>query len=336
MRALAIIVALVSSFCGRSASADCGPPERFAAAVRAARVVLIDVASTDDHYSASIRVVDALKGPLEPRSLELRFNPLGGTSLRRGKRYLAFFDGTDAFVGSCATMQVVSTDTSVQVLRKFLAAGTDAERIALIVRAGTVAHEEIATEALAYLGSRPDLLAQVDHAGTSTLVAAIAHSVGPHSDALAWVLARLHVLSSVPAWIEWQRAMKGGQNGRPVQDALELMTNHRDPEYHPGRDFDGEVHARLRASWQAWWAANRTHPLATVLTDGQRERGQPPLMLGDATALRHVVETSTDLLSIAEALDACERLRRAPTTRLTPYLALDDRAESAKACDAPR
>lgn len=333
--ALILVAAIVGA--AAEARADCAPPDHFAEASRAARVAIVRVTGAPPRSGAPLEVQQVLKGPATPRALTASFNPLTGTSLSPGHRYLAFFTPDGRLVQGCVTLDLAERGAAPirHAIEAWVKAKDDRARTALLVRAGTSAaagHDRAASQALGHLAARPDLLAALHASERAALVAAIPRALDDRAYALAWVLARLHAIESVPAWVKLLESPALRANHRPIQDALELMTNHHDPRYVPGRDFYGELAAELRDGWKTWSARNQARPLADALAEGSRARGARLPSLTDRAAVEAAVRGERDELTRRVALNACELLRRSRESALGSSFTHVDWARAPASC----
>ncbi len=329
LRALpALLLPLALLLHAAEAQADCSTSDPFAEADSAPRVAIVKASppprdQPGHPYRMRLQIEQVLKGAATPITATVSFNPMGGTSLQAGHRYLVFFTAADAIQQGCATIGVGEPGGAelVDALRQWLGARDDRARTALLVRLGAAppagaGRPATSERALAHLGASPALLAEISAAERAALVGAVPAVQGERAYALSWVLARVRATGSIPAWTGTIGTNNGGSNHRPVQDALELMTNRRDPAYTPGQDFDGTKAEALRAAWVAWSARNAGKPSQEVVAIGARERGGRAPLLHDRTSLAVAVRDERDELTRRVALAACEQLVRAPTSLL--------------------
>lgn len=322
-------VAAVAMLVGAAeAEASCAPSDPFAEADGAPRVAIVRAARApagpgNPAFEVQLHVEKVLKGPATPAVSRVSFNPMSGTSLQAGRRYLVFFTPDGAIQQGCATVDVGDPGgrSVADAVAAWLGARGDRDQTALLVQLGIAgpfgANEaRVPPLALAHLAASPRLLAETNAAERASLVAVVPRVVDERAYALAWVLARLRATESMPAWIAFLGVSHPSANHRPVQDALELMTNRHDPAYTPGRDFHGPQAEALRAGWIQWQSAHGGKPAQDVVAAGARERGVSPPVLGDRASLARVVRGEKDELTRKVALAACEQLLRTPTSLL--------------------
>lgn len=297
------------------ALADCSPIDRFTATEQAARVIVGRVVTTSGIGQATVTAIETLKGPAQPARLKLAYNPMEGISLVPRERYVLFLDAAGHVMGGCTSRALPNPREGAEIvdaLRSWQHSSDAEARTALLVRLGTHGAKAIAEDALLCLGASPQLLAAVSSAQRDALAAVIPVTRDERAYALSWALARLHAIATLPAWITWLDQPQPGANSRPIQEALELMTNHHDPGYTLGRDFDSQQGALLRAGWIRWIEAHGKEPLSRTLMSGFSERVQRAISLDDPADLADVYTHSTDLLTRLVALNACElRAKRA-------------------------
>jgi len=335
MIARTVAACLVSILVSRAspAGADCSPVDRFTATEQAARVVFGRVVHLRQG-GATFAAMQTLKGPRFPVRIELTYNPLAGISLVERERYLLSLGPNGAVLGGCGPRALRDNEESglaVDAMKTWLSASDVVTRAAFLVRLGTRGVDLIALDALVYLAGRPILLAAITPAQRDELIAAIPTSRDERAYALSFILGRLHAVASLPAWIAWLGQRQPGANARPIQDALELMTNHHDPAYGVGRDFDAEKGAVLRAGWSRWLAAHGKEPLSRALTAGFSERVQRAIGLDDVVELAEVFSHSTDPLTRLVVLNACELINKRATSVIGQASATLD-ANAVEAC----
>lgn len=298
------------------ANADCMPPNRFAATEHAARVVVLRVGAMSKSYTAPATVETVIKGDAEPTTLQLPINPMTGVMPQAGRRYLVYFDAKGQRIDSCSTAEVTARDPMVATLRRWVTDPTAESRATLLVDVGLTTPK---SEALAQLGQSPRLLAAITAAQRARLIAAIPKSDGEQSYALAWVLGRLHATTSVDAWQRFVATSRPNVNERPIQDALELMTNHKTPDYVVGRDYYGEQARRIHEDWHAWLAAHGNEASDAIVAAGFASRGvklPASRAWNEPAALRALMAETNDDLTRRVALNACELRRKSETTQL--------------------
>jgi hypothetical protein len=334
-----LLVSCMLLAASRVARADCMPASPFASADQATRVAVASGAPAGG--TVRLTVHQALKGPEAPATVAVPYNPME-ESFTAGRRYLVFL-GADGHLASCSTIDVTDARGRpvVDAVRGWLAAADDRARTAHLVKVGVAppfaAREGLAQQrALEHLGASPNLLAAVDATARARLVALVPNVVDERAYALSWVLGRLHATESMPAWIAFLGASHPSANHRPVQDALELMTNRRDPGYTPGRDFDRSQGDAMRAGWILWQSRHGARSAGEVVAIGSRERGAPVPQLTDRASLAAVVRDPRDELARRVALAACDQLLRTPTSAVptgtaTPH----DWTRAAAVCTPP-
>jgi hypothetical protein len=305
---------------GARASADCAIPDRFAEHERAARVVVVEARASARPMLARLLVREVLKGAKQPRQLEVVFNPLAGESFAPRRRYVVFLksDGTPA--GGCTALEQNGQSASlVQALAGWGHAGPARGKAAYLVHFGKGKDLLASSAALTHLAARPDLLREIPNEDREAIMRTLIAADDERAYPAAWILGRLHALDAVPVFIDWLSRAHAGANARPVQDALELLTNHHEPGYTPGRDFDLATQQQLRDAWQRWHLAHRREMHDDVMARGFAERGQAPVKLTDAAGLAAILREGKDALSCAVALAACEQQAGTPETRLPNY-----------------
>lgn len=324
--AAAAAIALVIG--AAEARADCSPSDPFAEAEVAPRVAIVRASRApagpgNPAFEVQLHVEKVLKGAAAPAVSRVSFNPLSGTSLQIGRRYLVFFTPDGAIQQGCATVDVGDAPgrTVADAVTAWLGARSERDRTALLVKLGTAGpfgagEARVPPLGLAHLAASPDLLAATSPAERASLVALVPSVVDERVYSLAWVLARLRATESMPAWNAFLGVSHPSANHRPVQDALELMTNRRDPAYTPGRDFHGPQAEALRTGWVRWQAAHGGKAAQEVVAVGARERGAAAPVLSDRASLARVVRTEKDELTRKVALAACEQLLRTPASLL--------------------
>jgi hypothetical protein len=327
--ALSALCALSLATVGRDARADCTPGNAFASATRAARVLVVRAGRHRASLSSvqPLTVERALLGAATPRSIVAQINPLSGDSFVSGHRYVVFVSAQGQLEGGCSAVALDAPEARgiIESLRDWIAARSDVARVSVLVRAISAAPSKAATDAAHRLASTPALLAAVDGPSRAALVAAIHSAHDERAYGLAWALGRLHAIESLPAWIAWLDVAHNGANARPVQDALELMTNHHDPTYTRGNDFGAELRSALRQRWSQWESAHRGQSPATFLAAGFRERGAAAVSLGDPSQIAAaLVRTPDDALALQVLTNACElRARSAPSLMPSPFVSID-------------
>jgi hypothetical protein len=225
---------------------SCASPSLFAEADQATWVAVIDFESMLEG-----RVVEVWKGD-EPVPLALR--PIPDPPVYSGRALV--FLGPDASVHSCDLVLKLHVDQDRRLagaVKQVLALHGPTDRAAKLVAWSVGDDEALAAEALRWLASRPDLLAAVDAEQQAALVGAVPRATGRRTAPLSWTLARLQVVSSVPAWLSWL-ATPDGSAGEVVA-ALQLTTHHRAVDHTPGESLHGEKLAAVRGDFEAWWAA---------------------------------------------------------------------------------
>ena len=324
--AAAVAVVLLTG--ATEARADCSPADPFAEADQAPRVAIVRAARApagpgNAAFEVQLHVEKVLKGAATPAVSRVSFNPLSGTSLQAGRRYMVFFTPEGAIQQGCSTVDVGDGPgrSVADAVTAWLGARGGRDRTALLVKLGTAGPfaagaARVPPLALAHLAASPDLLAATSPAERASLVALVPSVVDERAYSLAWVLARLRATESMPAWIAFLGVNHPSANHRPVQDALELMTNRHDPAYTPGRDFHGPQAEALRAWWVQWNAKHGGKPAQEVVAVGARERGAAPPVLTDRASLARAVRAEKDELTRKVALAACEQLLRTPTSLL--------------------
>lgn len=340
---IATVVAASALSLAESSRADCMPGNAFTSAARSARVLVVRAGGTRlrPPYAANLSVERALFGPAAPRTMSVQFNPLSGASFTNGQRYIVFVSARGDVEGGCSTVSLAQPDAGavVDALRDWLAAQTDRARVAVLVRTIAATPSKAASDAASFLAASPALLAAMDASDRARLIAAIPAAHDERAYGIAWTLARLHAIESLPAWIAWLSVSHNGANPRPVHDALELMTNHHDSAYTRGRDLTGDLQRQLVRNWSQWESAHRGQSPAQFITSGFRERGITVGSLTDraqlATALRGIASTSSDEVSRQTLANACEMSVR-PTQSVMPHtFSAVDVQRALAVCTAP-
>lgn len=340
-----VVAALVShaitAFSQRS-EADCMPGNAFVSAARSARVLVVRVAIVPRQpFTATLSVERALSGPAAPRSITMRFNPLSGTSFTQGQRYLVFVSPRGEVEGGCSTVNLADPNarTVVDALRDWFAAQSDSARVAVLVRTIAAPPSKAAGDAASFLAASPALLGAIDASARASLIRAIPTAHDERAYGIAWTLARLHAIESLPAWIAWLSVSHNGANPRPVHDALELMTNHHDRAYTRGQDFSGDMRQQIPRNWTQWEAAHRGQAPAVFLPSGFRERGITVGSLTDraqiAAALRGIASSSSDEVSRQVLTNACEMSVRPAQSAMAHSFSAVDVSRALAVCSAP-
>ncbi len=176
------------------------------------------------------------------------------------------FDGR---VGGCARvlwLDLPSDRALADAVHVMLSIDDAPARVEALVGWGLGPDERLASEALIWLSSRPDLLAVVDASQRQRLEAAVPDASGPRAYPLSWTLARLHAVSSIPSWIAWLGQPRSAV-ARPVIDAMQLMTHHR-PQGLPPGGVHGAALVAVREDFSAWWATWGGRPVDEALAAG--------------------------------------------------------------------
>jgi hypothetical protein len=338
--ALNALLGLSLATVARDARADCTPGNAFASASRAARVLVVRAGRNRASlaFVQQLTVERALLGSVTPRSIVARTNPLSGDSFVAGQRYVVFFSAQGQLEGGCSAVALDDPAARgiTDSLSDWIAARTDAVRVSVLVRAIAAGARKPATDAAQWLASNPALLAAVDGPSRASLVAAIPVAHDERAYGIAWALGRLHAIESLPAWIAWLGVAHNGANARPVQDALELMTNRHDPAYTRGRDFGAQEQSALRQRWSQWESAHRGETPATFLAAGFRERGVAPVALGDrAQVAAALSRTADDALSLQVVTNACELGARSTASLMASTFVSIDVSRALAACAGP-
>ncbi len=344
-RFVAALTAIPLLLGARIAHADCWPENPFSSADAAPRVAVVRAAAGGKgQFSARLQVEKVIKGPATPTSVDVTFHPMSDASLLPGQRYIVFFTPSGGVRSDgCTTIALAASDAQgmPEALAEWAAATDARSRTAFLVRTGTRAPAARGSRApigaLDKLARSPTLLAAVTVDERAALVRAVPTVADERTYGLAWTLARLHATESVPAWAAFLGVAHSSANPRPVEDALELMTNHHEPAYTLGRDIDGEPSKALGVAWQAWGAKHGAKPAQAAVDLGSRERSARPVPLTDRAALALVVRDEKDELARKVALAACEQLLRTPTSLLGDHANSYrvDWAAAAKVCPAP-
>ncbi len=324
---LAIGLAFLYATCGaQRASAlmavdwdECEPINLFEAIELSAIVALVEVPQGRGVVrSSDLHAVEGLKGAA-PSQINLR-----DTAVTRGGRYLAFLDANGTALTRCSTLPVRDVDLASMGTNEAAVVGAAREWIAhpearrsQLVRLASLEASMLAAQAANALSNAPELVRDLTREERAQLVRALDNGTSASEPArstaritgIARVLARTHAIEAVPAIVA--RMTDHNVSARLLQDSLELLTNHHDPNYTPYRDPSAAHLQLMQEGWRRFYDAHRNDSPDALVAAGFRERGLAPGARADRAVLAAALVRAPDALTRVVVLERCERVKRA-------------------------